>query len=135
MRSRAFHPEPVTWEGHVDWFRRKMADPNCLIVILSDKAGSPVGQVRFDVGSEKSAEMDISIASECRGRGLGAEVIRLACDYLGRERSVSEVVAYIKPDNVPSLRAFEKAGFVAQGRRVVHGQEAVWMSREVDEQP
>ena len=128
VRAFAFNSEPVPWVEHLEWFRKKRSDPACSILILTDERDTPVGQVRFDMESDKAAEIAISIASEQRGNGYGTEAIRLACDYFHRQKPVAEVAAYIKPENGPSIRAFQKAGFADRGKRVVRGQEAVWMN-------
>jgi RimJ/RimL family protein N-acetyltransferase len=39
------------------------------------------------------------------------------------------VLAYVKPDNTGSRRAFEKAGFLRKGRCSVRGQDAVLYAR------
>ena len=128
VRAVAFNSEPVPWEEHLEWFRKKRSNPGCSILILTDEKDFPVGQVRFDMESDKSAEIAISIASEQRGYGYGTEAIRLACDYFRRQKPITEVAAYIKPENAPSIRAFQKAGFEDRGKRVVRGQEAIWMN-------
>lgn len=46
-----------------------------------------------------------------RGRGVGTAVIRLASDYLLDSGLGHKVVAGIYSVNIPSIRAFEKAGF------------------------
>lgn len=130
VRAFAFNSEPVPWVEHLEWFKKKRSDPACSILILTDEKDVPVGQVRFDLKSDRTAEIAISIASEQRGNGYGTEAIRLACGYFRRQNPVAEVVAYIKPENGPSIRAFQKAGFSNHGKRVVQGQPAVWMSLE-----
>lgn len=46
-----------------------------------------------------------------RGRGVGTTAIRLASDYLLDSGLGHKVVAGIYSENIPSIRAFEKAGF------------------------
>jgi RimJ/RimL family protein N-acetyltransferase len=88
--------------------------------------------VRFDMESDKTAEIAISIAPEQRGCGYGVEAVRLACDYLRRQRPVTRIVAYIKPHNNASQGTFKKAGFLFQGQKKVKENEAVVMTLEVD---
>jgi RimJ/RimL family protein N-acetyltransferase len=75
--------------------------------------GNPAGQVRFDIDAVGRAEVDISIAPEYRGHGYGAEALRLASARLFVDTGSAEVVAHIKPDNLASVRTFERAGFAA----------------------
>lgn len=128
VRNSSFGSTPIPWEEHVAWFRRKRGDPNCHMYVLSDRNGHPFGQVRFDIRDDGSAEVHISIERDQRGRGLGAEALRLACTRFFTAADVQQIVAHIKPENVPSIRAFEKAGFVHQGMKRVKGHKAVHMS-------
>lgn len=78
-----------------------------------------------------TAGTDISIAREHRARGLGTEALWLACEMLGASGKAARIVARIKSENVASLRAFQKAGFVFQGKGMFQGKETIFMSREV----
>lgn len=128
VRAGAFSSDPIPWERHLDWFKGKQADPNCTLYILMDGQGHPLGQVRFDRQPDGSAETDISIARDYRGRGMGTQALGLACESFRESGKARRIVAFIKPENAPSLKAFEKAGFVRQGREWVKGQEAIVMS-------
>ena len=111
-RASAFRSDPIPWEEHLAWFGRKYTDGQCRMYIV-EADGLRVGQVRFDIDADGRAEVDVSIAAECRGRGYGAEALRLGSSRLFLDTGCTEVVAHIKPDNAASARAFEKAGFVA----------------------
>lgn len=128
VRALSFQPSSIPWEEHVAWFGRKTADPNCHLYIVTDEAKHPVGQVRFDIQPDGSAETSISISKECRNRGYGTEALRLACHAFYQAVQVTRIVAYCKPQNLASIRVFEKAGFVPRGRELVKGHEATCMS-------
>lgn len=128
VRAFSFSARPIAWDEHVAWFRDRRSDPNCYMCLVLDNEGVPVGQVRLDVVDGRRAEVHINIAPGCRRRGYGAEALRVVCRRFREVRDVSEVVADIKPDNTASIRAFEKAGFVSQGRTQVRGHEAIRMS-------
>jgi L-amino acid N-acyltransferase YncA len=57
----------------------------------------------------------IAVRTASRGRGLGARLIRRICED-SRARTTSLTRALIRVENVPSQRAFEKAGFTTDGR-------------------
>jgi RimJ/RimL family protein N-acetyltransferase len=97
------------------------------MLVAEDAAGEPVAQIRFEPAEDGSAVIGFTVASEQRGRGLGTELLRLGCERLFVEFDVSAAVGYVKPDNVASLRAFEKAGFRREGIEWVSGQQAVRM--------
>jgi RimJ/RimL family protein N-acetyltransferase len=50
------------------------------------------------------------------GRGYGAEAIALSCGYAFTDLKLHKVSAGCYGDNLGSARAFEKAGFVVEGR-------------------
>ena len=127
-RASSFRPEPISWDDHLAWFGRKSVDPGCRMYIL-EADGLPAGQVRFEINSAGQAEVAISIAVECRSRGYGAKALRLGAARVFADTGTTELVAYIKPDNVASIRAFENAGFVAEGRSHVGGHDAIRMTR------
>jgi RimJ/RimL family protein N-acetyltransferase len=115
-RASAFRSDPIPWEEHLAWFGRKAADRRCRMYVI-EADGRPAGQVRFDIDDAGQAEVDISIAADCRGRGYGAEALRLACARVLADGQPTKVVAHIKPHNVASARAFARAGFVAERSR------------------
>lgn len=127
VRRWSFDSDPIEWDAHVAWFREKRADPNCWLYVIVDETDEPFGLVRLDVGAEASAEVAVSIARDRRGRGYGAEALRLACARFFADSRARQVVAHIKPDNEPSIRAFEATGFTRQGTTQVKGQEALCM--------
>jgi RimJ/RimL family protein N-acetyltransferase len=50
-----------------------------------------------------------------RGKGIGAEAVALATDYIFRERDAHRVQASTAVDNAPMRRALEKVGFRCEG--------------------
>lgn len=113
VRAWAFDASPITWEEHCRWFAGKRANPGCaMYLILRD--GAPAGQVRFDVQPDGAAEIDISLAPEARGRGLGAEALERACEAFELLGKARVLIAVVKPDNAASRRVFTRAGFAEQ---------------------
>lgn len=119
-RSNSARPEPIPWESHVEWYAARLADPGCEIWIAADEAGTPVGQVRFEVAGDE-AEIGVSVAAGRRGGGLGTRLIREATDDFFRRRRAAVVVAYIRHHNLASQRAFAAAGFEPAGEGVARG--------------
>jgi UDP-2,4-diacetamido-2,4,6-trideoxy-beta-L-altropyranose hydrolase len=109
VRARSLDPRPISPADHARWFAARLADPTSRMwIALLD--GSPVGVVRIDrAGPAGPAPGRISIVLDAavRGRGLGRQVIALACAADG-----GPVVADILPDNHASRASFEAAGFV-----------------------
>lgn len=101
--------------------------------ILVNGEGDPVGQIRFEIQDDGSAEVNISIAREQRGYGYGVAALRLACDEIVQSARVKQIVAHIKPENTASVCAFEKAGFTLQGKEIMKGCEALRMIMDMNQ--
>ena len=130
VQASAFTPNPISWDEHVSWFQRKIVEPNCLIYIIMDEHGEPVGQVRFDTDSQGSAEINISIDAKERKKGYGSDALKLACQYALQACNIEKVLAHIKKDNKASIRAFTRAGFIDKGLEDFKGHKAVEMMWE-----
>jgi RimJ/RimL family protein N-acetyltransferase len=109
-RASAFNEAEVSPEAHKTWLARKLADPACAIVVAEEE-GEPVAQVRFERIEPDLAEIDIAVAPQARGRGVGRRVLRLAVGDARRVLGVTRVRARVKPTNEASLKAFRAAGF------------------------
>ena len=120
VRAAAFDSAAIDWETHIRWFESRLADPDCRIFLALDEAGEEVGQVRFEKEMEE-AEIHLSVATGQRGRGWGTHLIRLATEEYSRSEGVTRVRAFVRPENVGSLKAFEAAGYELQGRDTVKG--------------
>jgi RimJ/RimL family protein N-acetyltransferase len=54
------------------------------------------------------------------GRGIGSEAISAICDIAGSQLGLRKITAGCYASNVPSEKAFMKAGFEVEGRRSAH---------------
>ncbi len=123
-RENAFDPAPIPYADHVGWLERRLASDATRLLIFSDDAG-PVGQVRFDV-VDGVAEIDIAIAPERRGQGLGTAMLRQALACLRVEWGETlRPRAHVLTHNERSLRLFRRCGFREVGTRERHGVRAV----------
>jgi len=130
VRRSAFSSTPIPWDGHVDWLSRQLVNPNCRIYIAQNAAGQPVGQVRFDRTSLREGEIDVNVAADHRGRGIGSKLIRAGVKHVFATGWVTRVNAYIKLDNVASLGSFKTAGFEVIGEVEVRGERAIQTAKE-----
>lgn len=125
VRSVSFEPDPIPWDTHVNWFTKKIQDPNCYIFIALDCRNTPIGQVRFDKYNQKEAAIGINISSKNQGLGYGLLVLIKALNELFDKTYIQKVNAFIKPDNYASIQIFKKAEFQNIGTQVVKGSLAV----------
>lgn len=105
-----FSAKPVPWDFHQKWFQEKTMDPKCKLFILESR-NKPVGQIRVDLNGRKMGELHISLDKNARGRGFGSEGILAVANKLFKNGSAKTILAHIKPQNIPSVAAFLKAGF------------------------
>lgn len=130
MRMVSINTGLIDRETHERWFNKKITDPNTLILIAEDD-GQRIGQIRFDkIPQKPCAEVDIAVVGEKRAKGVGTEIIRSGSEMAFGCVEVSTLVSYIKPENFPSVKAFEKAGYVRQGIVDYRGQKCIEMKLE-----
>jgi len=121
VRESSFSSEYVLWEEHKKWFQKKLRNKNSIILIIQTLTKKEIGQVRFDIDRNRFAKIDISICKEKRGKGCGSQGLKMACDYIFKNSSIKGVIAYIKKNNLISLNAFLKSGFVNTGLKKFKG--------------
>jgi len=127
VRAASFGSDAISWDRHVIWFQQKIVAPDCVIYIVIDERGNPIGQVRFEIDSKGSAEIDISIDAKERKKGYGAYALKIACQQAFKAYNIETVLAYVKEDNKASIRVFVMAGFIDKGLRDFKGHKAIEM--------
>lgn len=125
VRDSAFCSNPIAWEEHCAWFEARLRDARSRVYIAIDSWDLPVGQIRFDENGSGEAEIDVSVAPQCRGMGLAKRLIEIGAQRVFEDKAFTQLHAYVKPANAPSLRAFQSAGFREVGTKLIQGQEAV----------
>jgi RimJ/RimL family protein N-acetyltransferase len=100
----------VTSEDHARWFATRRHDPRVHLWI-AEVDGTAVGQVRVHDDADDVGVVSVAVAPAHRGRGIGSEVLRAMVATVTAETTVRVLRALVHPDNVQSIRAFEKAGF------------------------
>ncbi len=71
---------------------------------------------------DRCATLGIALAREYTGRGYGTDATRVLVDYAFREMGLHRIQLAVAPFNRAGIRAYEKAGFVEEGRH----RDAVW---------
>ena len=110
VRKASRNEAPIDLASHQRWFDLTLADPNRLLLI-GEFSGKPVGVVRFDIDGE-SAEVSIYLLASAVGRGLGADLLSAAENWLmGARPHVKKIRADVLPDNPPSHALFAGSGY------------------------
>lgn len=111
VREQSYNSSEIDFENHKKWFKAKLEDDSCMLLLFQNEEKLKVGQIRIQKENEKEALIGISIAFEHRGKRLAKEMLLLASDYFLKINNGYLINAYIKEQNLSSKYAFEKAGF------------------------
>jgi aminoglycoside 6'-N-acetyltransferase len=93
-----------------------------VFIIVAD--GRPIGYIQFwhtdDDPTADNGGIDMVLLPAERGRGLGPDAARAIIDYLIRERGWRRVTVDPALDNPAAIRAWARAGFVADHEQPDH---------------
>ena len=107
-RQYARNPEPPDWDGHLDWMRRTLENPDRYLYAIRHE-GRDAGMLRLDrvAGQHRRMEISILLDPAFKGLGIAAAALRLA----RRLEPAATFMAEVHAENRPSRRLFEKMGF------------------------
>lgn len=110
VRKNSFSQQQISYEEHRQWFYHMLRDDTVRqYIYMKDQV--PAGQIRAVVHGDK-AEISYSISKEWRGQGHGAKMLELLrVQLLQDEPKVCILTGKVKEGNVPSEKAFLKAGY------------------------
>lgn len=107
---------PLTREGAVQWVQGLVVHPHAWIIEFQ---GRPIGDIRLDrlVAIDRRASMAIGIYDpQLLGKGLGSEAIHLLLQHAFNELRLHRIGIRVLAYNTRAIRAYEKCGFVIEGR-------------------
>lgn len=113
IRAFSFQQQKITIGEHTDWFQRKIKDNNC-IYLIAEMDKQLIGSIRFDI-SQNEALISYLISSEFHGQGLGLVLLTNGLEYLTNNNIIAiakKIIGHVIPANIPSVKAFERLGFV-----------------------
>ena len=132
VRKNSFNPEKIKWKNHLIWLKKKLEDENSIYFAVVDALDIFYGQVRFDINTKKEeAIINISLGEKIRGLGLSYFVIDKSINELLKIKSIKLIKAYIKYDNIPSIKSFEKANFIFLDNQIIKGNKLKVYIKEV----
>lgn len=107
--------DAVPWRQFESWYARALANPERAILIASPCRGGDaddLGVAQFLLhGPAGVAEIGLNLNPCYRGRGLATPLIQRFCAEAQRALPFKAIVAHVKAENIPSRRAFARAGF------------------------
>ena len=109
VRKNSINQSTISWEEHNSWFHARLLSPTTQIFIMMCNE-EPCGQIRFDFNNDVY-QIDYSIDSEFRGKGLGTRIIELGINRMKELAPLPKFIAKVNIQNVPSIKIFEQCGF------------------------
>ena len=104
------------WHGYDEARVREdfLHTPDDVVALAVEHETEVVGAAQFAEEPEpdyRHASIDLFIASQLHGRGLGSEVLRLLARHLFEDRGHHRLVIDPALANVHAIRAYERVGF------------------------
>jgi RimJ/RimL family protein N-acetyltransferase len=115
--------KPIRWDQAAedrlrDWYGTRAAQPDRLDLAVEERAtGEWIGEAvlnAYDPGNA-SCNFRILLGRHGRDRGLGTEAVRLIIGYGFEQLALHRIALEVYAFNPRARRAYEKAGFVAEG--------------------
>jgi RimJ/RimL family protein N-acetyltransferase len=109
-------------DGMHDFFAARLReDPDALgywvwLATLADGTEVAAGGFGGRPGDDERLTVGYHVHEDHRGAGYATELLNLLTEWALAQPGVNVVRATIKPENAPSLRVAEKAGFERAGR-------------------
>jgi len=108
VRKYSFNTEIITKSGHLEWFKNKLSDDNCIYLILEDSLGNALGSIRMDKMGQVGV-ISYLLDPRFHGKGLGTSIIRLLEDYIIKmSEDINVLVGNVMESNIASVKIFEK---------------------------
>ncbi len=109
VRQNSFSSEKLVFKNHKQWFVKKLKEENQLFLIALVN-NHEAGLIRYTL-EEQNAVVGISISKTFRGKQLAARfLVESAKEYF--KINALPIFAYIKKNNIASIKSFENAGYV-----------------------
>jgi RimJ/RimL family protein N-acetyltransferase len=106
---------PTTEDAAKRWVQRLLSQDYAWII----EAGSLIGEIRLDRVDLRDRRAGLAIGIEDAsqlGKGLGSEAIALALGYAFNDLKLHRVSVRVVDYNLRAIRAYQKCGFVIEGR-------------------
>lgn len=116
VRERVNNSIPYLKEHYTDLVQRQQQQKNHFVWIIEEN-GTPVGVVTFAAlkASPQIFQGGYWLLPAHWGKGLATRALGLAVDYLMLSCGAQRIQALVEPENIPSMRVLEKAGFRNEG--------------------
>ena len=124
MRYTESRFQPHSLESIRDYVQSVQKEPaNLFLAIIEKESGNHIGNVKIGHINpmHHSADVGIIIGNKaCWGRGYASETLELVATYAAETLQLHKLWAGIYANNLGSIQAFLRAGFVLEGRFAGH---------------
>jgi len=110
VRRNSLSTEVIKYSDHLDWFSRKIGNPNVFMYLFVNEDDEPVGQVRIEKKT-RFAIVGQSIGKEHRGKKYGSEMLLKATDDYLSKFPEDTIVSVVKKNNYASYKMAVRSGF------------------------
>jgi len=122
VRINSINQSPIKINEHLEWYTEKLINGTCIFYLAFSKLDAFIGQVRFDI-NQNNAVINISIDKDFRGKHFAAPLIFTSSfRLLKQKQDVRTITAFIRPQNIPSIKAFTKAGYSQSPDEIINGE-------------
>ncbi len=105
--------------GHEAWTEKQLLESNSrddTVYLIAEKGGRVVGLCGVQHIAGEGDVMNVSVASDCRGQGIGTKMLTLLLEK-GRKIGCDEFTLEVRAGNEAAIKLYEKLGFVNEGVR------------------
>ncbi|SFG62572.1 UDP-2,4-diacetamido-2,4,6-trideoxy-beta-L-altropyranose hydrolase [Pedobacter insulae] len=110
IRAFSFNRNEIKYSEHENWYLSKIKDNKCKFFI-AQRNSEKLGSIRFDIEKGR-AVISFLVDPKYHGLGLGQILLKKGLDKLiDEDLTINSVVGYVMPDNLASVKAFERLGY------------------------
>jgi len=111
-RNNSVNQEIISESDHKNWLNQQLNNKTTTLIMHFYK-NKPAGLIKLDKLSDKEYGISINLNPTFRGKKLSSLFIQNSIHFLieNQEDKNISIFASIKPNNIASIKAFERSGF------------------------
>lgn len=104
----------ITQEDEIAWIKEVLKRTNeCRFAVCVDDTNQYIGNAQLTDISYFDAQYHLFIGEiDFWGKGIATNVAKLVIEYAIKELDINQIYSYFNPENISSIRACEKNGFI-----------------------
>ena len=120
-RVNSYNSNFISWEEHKNWFVEKLNNKN-VIIFIAELNDIPSGFIRFEIQKNHTI-ISVFVSEKFRGKSLAKKFIKDTSKKYFNMNSLP-IHAYIKKENIASIKSFEKSGYLRLREEKIKGIES-----------